>query len=586
MKTMTPFILSVGCAATLLVVSACPADAVGAAQDFGSVAQELPPPPPPPPPPEEELADEVAEMIAEGELPRPDEAAATNNAPQDAAGPASSSAQPANRSEDASPAPAASRESAAPATEVPAEPVKPVADGERGLRLNFRGVPLEMVLNYLSEAAGFVIFLDTEVRGKVDVWANQPLTKEEAVDLLNKALARNGYAAIRSGRTLSIVSRDEAKKKDIPVLSGNNPEDIPKSDQIVTQIVPIKFINAVQLIKDLQPLLPTSSTMTANEAGNALVITDTQINIRRMTEIVKALDTAVASVSRVKVFTLRYADAKSLASIIKDVFQTSDSSRGATSGDPRRRFFEMFRGGGGEGAADTSRPNSARVNAVADERSNSVVVGAPDDLMPTIEELVRSVDTNVEDITEVRVFRLKYADPVETADLLAELFPDETRTSSSTSGRGQIRFGGFGGPFGGFGNRGGNNATEQSSRMQQQSRVIAVPDQRTGSVVVSAAHELMVQIEKMIAQLDEDPAKKKKVFTYKVENTDPQQVQQVLQELFGSTTTSTRSSARNTAQPGNQLNTRATQMQNQNTTRRATTGFGGSTGTGGQIGNR
>src|SRR5690349_10050921 len=88
---------------------------------------------------------------------------------------------------------------------------------ERNLRLNFRGVPLDMVLNYLSEAAGFIIVLETEAKGKVDVWSNQPLTKEEAVDLLNTILNKNGYAAIRNGRTLRIVNREDAKKMNIPV---------------------------------------------------------------------------------------------------------------------------------------------------------------------------------------------------------------------------------------------------------------------------------------------------------------------------------------------------------------------------------
>src|SRR5262249_33611812 len=57
------------------------------------------------------------------------------------------------------------------------------ADGM--LRLNFRGVPIDMVLDYLSDAAGFIIVKETEVKGKVDVWSNQPVTKDEAVELLN-----------------------------------------------------------------------------------------------------------------------------------------------------------------------------------------------------------------------------------------------------------------------------------------------------------------------------------------------------------------------------------------------------------------
>src|SRR5260221_14720471 len=51
-----------------------------------------------------------------------------------------------------------------------------------GLRMNFRGVPLDTVLNYLSDAAGFVIVLETKVEGKVDAWSHEPLNKTEAVD--------------------------------------------------------------------------------------------------------------------------------------------------------------------------------------------------------------------------------------------------------------------------------------------------------------------------------------------------------------------------------------------------------------------
>src|SRR5262245_24131527 len=71
-----------------------------------------------------------------------------------------------------------------PAADV-AKPPAPISEKEKGIRFNFRGVPLEMVLNYLSEAAGFIIVLETRVEGKVDAWSNQPLTKDEAVELLN-----------------------------------------------------------------------------------------------------------------------------------------------------------------------------------------------------------------------------------------------------------------------------------------------------------------------------------------------------------------------------------------------------------------
>jgi type II secretory pathway component GspD/PulD (secretin) len=450
----------------------------------------------------------------------------------------------------------------------PGTPAKAVADGEKGLRLNFRGAPLELVLNYLSEAAGFIIDLQTDVKGKVDVWSNQPLTKDEAVSVLNAVLNRNGYAAIRNERVLSIVSKDGVQKRDLRVVVGSDPARIRKTEETVIQIIPVKFINATSLIKDLTPLLPSQTSMTANEGGNALVITDTETNVRRMAEIVKALDTAISATSTIRVFPLKYADAKALATVITALFPSQDTS-GRGGNNPMQQFFRGMRGGdqsAGASSSGSARVATPKVVATSDDRSNSLVVSAPEDQMLIIEDLVKQVDTNVDDVTELRVFHLKYADPEETADMLASLFPDPTTTQSN---RGQFQFGG--GRFGGMG--GQQASTTQSTRLVKQSRVIAVPDLRTGSIVVSAARELMVQIIPVVEALDSDPRRKQKVFVFDVENTDPQTVQSILQNLFPSQTTGNSAYNRNTSQQvGNQLNNRATSAsssQNQ--------GFGSST---------
>jgi len=478
---------------------------------------------------------------------------------------------------------------ASPAATTPATTAPNGSDSERNLRLNFRGAPLELVLDYLSEAAGFVIVLETEVRGKLDVWSNQPLTKDEAVDLLNRVLAKNGYAAVRDGRTLTIMTRDEAKKRDIPVRAGNNPADIPKSEAIVTQIIPVRFINAVQLARDLQPLFPPSATIAANEGGNAVVVTDTQANIRRIAEIIRALDTSIASVSTVRVFPLRYADAKALATVVRELFTSTDTGRGGN--QPQQQIFRGFRGGlpgfgGDQGSQAQSSGNgrvaTPRVVAVADERSNSLVVSAPEDQMLLIADLVEQVDVSVDDVTELRVFRLRHADAQETADLINQLFQDTNRQGSQ--GGGPVRFGG--GPGGFLAQLQNSGGQQPSTRLQKQNRVLAVPDPRTQSVVVSAAREIMDQLAVMIAQLDSDPARKQKVFTFSVENTDPAQVEEILRGLFETQNTRNRAaSTRNTSrQAGSQLNNRAaTTLQNQGRTG-AGTGFGGAAtgfGTGG-----
>lgn len=473
------------------------------------------------------------------------------------------------------------------------------AASDKGLRLNFRGVPLEMVLKYMSDAAGFIIVPETDVKGKVDVWSDEPLNKEEAVGVLNSSLNKSGFAAIQNGRTLTIVNRQEARKMNIPVRKGNDPEKIPSDAEIITQVIPVHSLNVVQLPKDLAPLLATDATLTANESGNSLLMTDTQANIRRITEIIKALDSVSASINSIRVFPVKYADAKSLADIVKELFPSPDSNRtggnNGNGGNPGRfrgnggnrnggggnfaNIAAMFNGGGfggedpagGNGGDNGNESNGrtpvSRVSAVADDHGNSLVVSAPDTLMPTIEQLITSLDNSSQDITEMRVFHLQNSDPTEMVDLLSGLFPDENNSNDAIRSASQFAFSGYrGGPFGGgFGrlpflgnnNNNNNNSNSQSDRMKRMGRVIAMADARTSSLVVSAARDLMPQIESMINQLDASPAKKQKVHVVSLSHADPQDVQLILEDLFQS--------------PYNMKNNSANSLQNNPLTSRSQT---------------
>jgi len=359
------------------------------------------------------------------------------------------------------------------------------ANGADTLRMNFRAASLDLVLDYLSKAAGFVINVKppTSVKGKVDIWSNDPLTREEALNLLDTVLNQNGLGAIRNGKTLTIVNRDEVKTQNIPVVQGGDPEKIPITDRVVTQIIPVRFVEVPNLVKDLLPLVSTATILTADEAGNSIVITDTQANIRKVAEIIHA------------------------------------------------------------------------------------------------------IDSSAEDFTEVRLFKLKNADPTETADLLTNLFPDDTKQGNNQSpfsmnpffSRFASRFGG--GPGGGFtggggpGGTGGSGSNNQNQRIKKRNRVIAVADQRTASVVVSASKDLMEQIAEVVTGLDGDATGKPVVIVFKPENTDPDELKTMMTDLFNPSGTG--NANRSTTQTGalQQRNT-AQQQQNNSATRSSTMGQG------------
>jgi len=455
-----------------------------------------------------------------------------------------------------------------------------VPNNNRTLRLNFRDASLSLVLDYLSEAAGFVVSPSSKVdlKGKVTVMASQPVTRDEAIAILHKALGEHNYAANVEGNILNIYVVDSTTTPIPDPVSGDDYPNIPPTKELVTQIVYVRNVEASSLINSLQPLMPAGTSMNANQGANAIIITDTKANIRRMVQLVKVLDTSSVSASALEVIPLTYADATALAQVVTQLFQTTDTSnqgRGGRGGFGGFGGFPGFGGGDRGGNNNNSstpagRVAAPKVTAVADERSNSLVVSAPEDQMQFIVKLVNQMDVDVDAVTEFKVFRLVNADPQEMADQLTSLFPDP---SAQTGQRNR----GFGfGPFAGFGGN-NNNAQANSTRRQSQAKVTAVADPRTQSVLVSASRDTMPQIAGIIQELDSDPSRKKKVHVIKVENRDPQELVQDLQSVIATDTSGGNfNTSRTSSQNTSQLNRRQqNNLQNQNNNNNGfTQGFG------------
>src|SRR5206468_7779882 len=118
-------------------------------------------------------------------------------------------------------------------------------------------------LDHLSASAGFIVMKEGPVEGRVTLTSKTPITPDEAVSLLAAALKNNGYTAIQDGRVLRIVARDKAKKGSIPVRFGDDPQAIEPTDELITQVVPIRNVDAAKLKTELQPLFSPDADITA-----------------------------------------------------------------------------------------------------------------------------------------------------------------------------------------------------------------------------------------------------------------------------------------------------------------------------------
>jgi len=405
------------------------------------------------------------------------------------------------------------------------------------MTLNFQDASIDVILDELSSAAGFIVVKEVKPQGRVTLVSRQPISPDEAISLLNTVLRNANYAAIQQDRILKIVDASAAKRLNIPVHTGSDPDKIANTDELITQVIPLKYADATQLKTDLQPLVSPDADFTSNASSNALVITDTSANVRRVVQIVADLDTSVADSIDVKVFQLVYASSTDAAKLINDVFGNLDSSRpqgsNENAGGPGGPGGFGGRGGFGrmmQQAMAAGQSKRAKVTAAADTRTNSVVVTGPADALVNVADVIKKLDSNPEAQQNVFVYRLRNAQALNLEAVMNALFNGTTitgrtqvsnadrlrqarnsdsitGTTSSTGG------GGTNGSRGGsgsvssnsFGQMSGsprlsNNAQQTVSDLTNQVSIIAETD--TNSLLIKTAPANWERVKGVLTELD------------------------------------------------------------------------------------
>jgi general secretion pathway protein D len=438
---------------------------------------------------------------------------------------------------------AATQAATAPATaevERAPRPARPY-DPDAKVTFNFRDASADAVLDYLSDTLGFIIIRDGRIEGRLTMLSRQPIGADEAVDLLNSALKPLNYTTIRTGRALRVLSRERAKKANVPVRFGADPAQIRATDEIITQVIPLGQLDAVKLRQDLLTLFSADADVTTNAASNTLIITDTAANINRIAQIISATDRHMASTADIRIFQLQYASAANAAKLINEIFKQSDAAGGQQNQANRRVFFGPggFGGAGGQGSGqpETSSRTAGKVTASSDDRTNTLVVSGPKELLPVIERVIKELDSNPAQTSTVFVYALRNGQAARLQDVLNTLFGATTGSRTSTASRtgfGSTAAGGATGrastgrtgatggtsPFSGFGSTNANvtrtsalgsaagAATPQLSAQAQAvagemvGQVYVVADTDTNSLIITTAPAHVDKIKQILAELD------------------------------------------------------------------------------------
>src|SRR5688572_2986422 len=168
------------------------------------------------------------------------------------------------------------------------------------------------------------------------------------------------------------------------------------------------------------------------------------------------------------------------------------------------------------------------VRAVADIRSNSVVVAANETNLKTVDDLIANLDRQLTDILRIKVYELKNADPANMVTMLREMFRPQI-TATQQAGRPQQQQQGNQNPFQ-FGNRSGGGAGSTLLSPSQEMEIAA--DTRTRSVIVKASEDYIAVIDEIVDQLDRNPTESMETHVIGVRYGDAAAMAQVIRDLL------------------------------------------------------
>src|SRR5437016_9312292 len=270
------------------------------------------------------------------------------------------------------------------APEVPAE--------QRGrfVVLNFDNADIETVIQAASEIIGFNYVLAPDVRGKVTVRTSGRIAQEDVFGVLLAILEVYGFTAIKAGNLYKIVRIEGARERAVPTIVGQKPDPTRIPDEIITQIVPLRYSSVADVSTLLGGLKSTRGTLIAHRETNVLIITDTASNMRRLLDIIRLVDVQVAQ-EELQIIPIRFADASDLANILNQLF-ASGRIPGLAPGVPPTAPGTLTPPTAPPGvpgaAAQTGSAQERRPLIIAERRSNSLIVHAKKHEVETIKRLI------------------------------------------------------------------------------------------------------------------------------------------------------------------------------------------------------
>ena len=309
--------------------------------------------------------------------------------------------------------------------------------------LNLKDADISALISTVAEVTGRNFIIDPRVKGKVTVVSSRAMDSDEVYQVFLSILKVHGFAAVPSGPVIKIVPDVNAKQDGIPTVNNDTTFT---GDEMVTRVIQVDNVAAAQLVPILRPLVPQQGHLAAYPATNVLIISDRARNVDRLVKIIRRIDKV--SDSEIEVIPLQHAAANEVVRVLTT----------------------LQRAAPGKGKAPATAGRGPVL--VADERTNSVLLGGDRASRLRLRALISHLDTPLESGGNTDVVYLKYAEAAVVVDVLKGVGKVEEK--GATKGK----------------------TTAPRSEFDIQA------DEATNSLVITAPPDIMRSLKRVISQLD------------------------------------------------------------------------------------
>lgn len=271
--------------------------------------------------------------------------------------------------------------------------------------LNFSDADLTAVINSVSQITGKNFIIDPRVKGKVTVVSSKPLNEDEVYNVFLSILQVHGFSTVPTKNAIKIIPDAAAKQDAAPVVNSVSSNS---GDQLVTQVILIKNVNATQLVPILRPLVAQQGHLAAYAETNVLIISDRASNINRITRIISQIDKKTES--EIEFVQLEHAFSTEVVRLLTTLSANKGGSK---------------------------KVSTADVKFSADERTNSILLSGAKKQRLKYRAIIAELDRPVASSGNVHVVYLRYAEAENLAKILGSVGKDVLKSKAKNSGAGK-----------------------------------------------------------------------------------------------------------------------------------------------------